>query len=39
MLEDVYVHDPGSFICSDHSPVTFSIFENTQMDQKNDSQL
>ena len=25
MLEDVYVHDPGSFICSDHSPVTFSI--------------
>ena len=25
MLEDVYVHDPGSFIYSDHSPVTFSI--------------
>ena len=25
MLEDIYVHDPGSFICSDHSPCTFTF--------------
>ena len=25
MVEEVNVHDPGSFIHSDHSPITFSI--------------